>query len=342
MPDVAYKVVQSNEKTDPGIDIDIDMDVYGATIFSVIYDLSELFGGEDQDNLGVGLHLLRLSFVLLLLASNFSLQVGMCYYIYTYVVLTNVHSAEDVYQKYHNECFVDGQFNATRWKHWEWKAELCGIGFANFGFMFAVLSLWWLTMLNEFRKNERLITTLSTVQSTTKAAEMVHLGDDGVVRFKKISYEIRYGLYSILVVPKLCIAVGLLLIGTTWLTSTLNYAELILNAIALEFVIQVDEMLFSAMLPSFICARIANTKFWKPSEELSQMQRKDHFQVHYTLSYIYLFGVALLVYLFLSYGQSLPYIGVFPGFENDLACHEYLHAITRRVCKYGFECFPRA
>lgn len=341
MPDCAvYSQVPTE---DEGEEIDIDLDVYGATIFSVIYDLSELFGGVDQDNLGMGLHVLRLSFVLLLLVSNFSLQIGMLYYIYSFVVLGLVHKAEMVYQQYHDECFYNGQFNVTLWEEWEYKDDLCGMGFANFGFMYAIISLWWLTMLNEFRKNERLLQTLIRVPGTSDVGDMVYVKDEVTTYFKKVTCGIRYGLYAILVAPKILINIGLLLIGTIWLTSTLSYDDLILNAIALEFVIQVDELLFTAMLPSFICARISQTKFLIPGKgPKSPAQFRKTFVDGYQRSYTYLSGVCLLVYLFLTYGQNLPYVGVFPGFESDLQCQEYVGSKSRRVCVPGMVCFPKA
>lgn len=327
-----------------GEDVDIDQDVYGATIFSVIYDLAEIFSGTDTDDIGCFMNLMRLVFVLLTLTANFTLQISMLYWIYTYVVLTTVHTAEFIYQKYHAECFRRGQFSPELWEAWEWKEELCGMGFANFGFMFSVLTLWWVTMLNEFRKNEQLLGTLVQIRSTENLAEMVAVGEDGFVRFRKLTSQVRWTLYMVLVVPKFAIGIGLLLIGTIWLTATDSYGELILNAIALEFVIQVDELLFSAMMPTFICERIEETKFVMPAHgEQTVTQTRQVFYKGYMRSFIYFFGVGILVCVFLTYGQQLPIVGVFPGFDHDVAsCDAYFEETTRRICVAGEICFPKA
>lgn len=325
---------------DPGQDIDIDQDVYGATIFSVIYDLAELITGVDLDELGAWMNLTRLVFVLLTLMANFTLQVGLLYWIYFYIVLQSVHKAETIYQKYHADCFQDGQFVKALFDKWDYKPDLCGLGFANFGFMFAIQCLWWTVMLNEVRKNEQLLTTIMALPHTTNALEMVQVGeDDGVVRFKALTGPVRRTLYVVLILPKILICISLLVIGTVWLTSTCSFADLILNAIALEFVIEVDELLFQALLPSFICQRIDNTKFWMPSTSDSLEAKKRTFLVGYRRSYLYLFGTMASVYCFLTLGQLLPVIGVFPGFEDDVYCDDFNGESTRWLCIMGQECF---
>ena len=54
---------------------------------------------------------------------------------------------------------------------------------------------------------------------------------------------------ALLVIIRLFISVTLLIVGSLWLTYTVNVENLILNAVALEFVLEVDIMLF-ALAPS--------------------------------------------------------------------------------------------
>ena len=61
---------------------------------------------------------------------------------------------------------------------------------------------------------------------------------------KKITTPIRWALYLILLLPKMAISMTLLTIRTVWLAATDSFADLILNAIALEFVSAIDELLF--------------------------------------------------------------------------------------------------
>ena len=57
---------------------------------------------------------------------------------------------------------------------------------------------------------------------------------------KKITTPIRWALYLILLLPTMAISMTLLTISTVWLAATDSFADLILNAIALEFVSAID------------------------------------------------------------------------------------------------------
>lgn len=338
---VKKQLTQEELEEEPGEDIDLDQDVYGATMFSVVYDLSELLTGIDLDGFGLWMNMTRLIFVLVVLMANFTLQIGMLYWIYLFVVAPSVHTAQNLYRMYHVECFIDGEFSKAKFDEWDYKPDLCGLGYNNFGFMYAIVCLWWTVMLNEFRKNEQLMMNVSGIPHTSDPREMVSVGDDGVVRFKSFTPLVRWTLYIVLVIPKICICAILSLIGTTWLVATDSYGDLILNAIALEFVIQVDELLFQAMLPSFICARIDNTKFWKAGKKNSAEEKKKVFVQGYRRSFIYLSSLLIFVYILLTYGQSLPIVGVFPGYGYDVQCDDFFVEVTRRVCEWGDDCFAK-
>ena len=92
-------------------------------------------------------------------------------------------------------------------------------------------------------------TTLAERQEPGSDQVLVR-GSDDIHRVKKITTPIRWALYLILLLPKMAISMTLLTIRTVWLAATDSFADLILNAIALEFVSAIDELLFEAMLPA--------------------------------------------------------------------------------------------
>jgi hypothetical protein len=324
-----------------GEDIDVDLDVYGATIYSLIFDMMELISGVDHDKLGLKLNMLRLGFVLCILFGNFAMQGGMLYWIYNFVAAPSVHTVQYVYQKYHAEVFVDdGKYSKEAWEVFEHQDELCGIAFSNFWFMVAILCLWWTTMLNEMRKNERMIRNIASIRHTTNANEIVQVGEDGVQRVKFMTRTVRWMLYIILILPKIVIGLVLLVIGTIWLAATDSFADLILNAIALEFVIAIDELLFEAMLPASIHAKIEETKLWKPAKKLTPAENEKKTLGGYRRSCIYFFGTMGAVYLYMMYGQVIPILGVFPGYALDAECPTYMALTTKRLCEEGKQCFP--
>merc|ERR1719389_218913 len=91
----------------------------------------------------------------------------MLYWIYIYVVLPSVHTVQDIYQKYHSQIYTaEKQYDADSWHAWPEgnKEALCGIAFASYWFMFAILCLWCYTMLVEVRKTQRLMKDIKAVE----------------------------------------------------------------------------------------------------------------------------------------------------------------------------------
>jgi len=335
-------------------DIDLDEDVYGAAIFSFIFDSFEIIHatdsnhseGEDHDGLSLKMNIARISFVSLILVCNYLLQGSMLFFIVKFVVLTTLHETQRVYQRYHSEVFTDGAYDAAKWETFDAKDSLCGIAFSNFFFMYAILCLWWCTMLKDVRLIDKMRRNMSSVAHAATINDMIQFpeeGSDEPVRVKAFVTPIRMLLYFGILLPKLLISSGLLLIGTVWLSATDNFGDLILNAVALEFVIGIDELLFEAMLPGTIRERICETKLWvKPKKSTPESNAKN-VKAQYIRSLTYFLTVTVGVYIFMSIGQYIPRLGVLPNYANDAMCPVYLKDTTSWVCafnSYAEDCFP--
>merc|ERR1712224_1012172 len=108
-------------------------------------------------------------------------------------------------------------------------------------------------MMNELKACIRLqkdIAKLPHVPSDASISDTVLESEDGE------SYNIigltcctRFCLYVLVVIPKFSICLLLTHIGCRWLTATESFSDLILNALALEFVIGVDENILEFFLP---------------------------------------------------------------------------------------------
>lgn len=70
-------------------------------------------------------------------------------------------------------------------------------------------------------------------------------------RFLQMSY-IRFYAYCLMRLSRLAIAGALLYAGVLWLAGTTSITDLILNAVALSAILQVDEMIFAALMPKKI------------------------------------------------------------------------------------------
>jgi len=74
-------------------------------------------------------------------------------------------------------------------------------------------------------------------------------GDSGHVVITKISTCRKYMVYIFVALPRLVVGVCLAITGTSYLANTLNLADLILNAVALAFILDIDELIESAFMP---------------------------------------------------------------------------------------------
>ena len=63
------------------------------------------------------------------------------------------------------------------------------------------------------------------------------------------------------VIPKFIICILLTVIGLQWLTATEGFAALILNALLLEFIVDVDENILKFFLPKRCATALEATKF---------------------------------------------------------------------------------
>ena len=74
-------------------------------------------------------------------------------------------------------------------------------------------------------------------------------GDSGSVVITQMSKFRKVMLFIFVALPRLVVAVSLALTGTKYLANTLSLADLILNAVALAFILDLDELVESAFMP---------------------------------------------------------------------------------------------
>eukprot|EP00439_Symbiodinium_sp_Y106_P056116 s622_g7.t2 len=108
--------------------------------------------------------------------------------------------------------------------------------------------LWCLYLLKEFRL------------VGTGVEAILHVARSGATTFehgsfRTISYY-RCWFFCFTSLMRMAIAAGILYAGIIWLANTASITELMLNAVALGSVMEVDEMIFSAMMPKRIQNRV--------------------------------------------------------------------------------------
>jgi len=323
--------------------IALDQDVYGAGVYTIIHDSQVIMSKEHFFEHGCGGGAVddgfRVGFTICGLIINFVLQIQLLWFTCEFAVMPSVSRLQLIYQEYHSKCFEpSGNFNVTKWNMWDGQEQLCNMVFANSPFLYVMIVLWWMTMIAEIRECERLFRTIHHLRSTTSMKDVFRVVD-GEERIERLMCPVRYTLYCVIWLPRLFISCALLVLGTMWLAATHSVQDLILNAIALEFVVEVDKTLFDAMFPATLARHIENAKL-------------SHLKVDLTPLYGYVRSVVWMclnfggVAFYLSpLGQRMPLVGVLPQYANDALCPIYWGEQAKRVCSMwdhynGVQCFP--
>lgn len=343
-------------------EVPLPEDAYGAAIFAFIYDARELLSGRDHDSKPFWLNMYRLAYVMAVLGVNYMFQFLMLYWIFNFIVQPSVHSVQHVYQRFHAEFFsTDGEFLQEVWHSRDtqddqiYKDQLCHMVFSKFYFLSAVLMMWVMIMVIEFRRNSKLLQDLCRVPNCpSDHPEQMVKGtgggfeetdaDDEKLLVQGLTPAVRTTVVVLIVLPKFVIGTILMLMGMIWLSATESFSELILNSLALEFVITIDDRLFEALLPESYREDMTRVVLQIPRQRqtLEESVREDW--GFWKTSTFFLVAIPSFVLIYLKFAQFVPILGVLPFFKDDIqqACGDYLEVHKQRLCSSGFgeaQCF---
>mmetsp|Transcript_73383 Transcript_73383/g.129474 ORF Transcript_73383/g.129474 Transcript_73383/m.129474 type:complete len:649 (-) Transcript_73383:30-1976(-) len=112
---------------------------------------------------------------------------------------------------------------------------------------YVALGLWVMAVFKEYHTIAELVSVIVELPAQTSDHSAVL--EDGAITVVSISTMSRTILLGFVCVSRAGIATGLLVVGGRFIAQTPELADLVLNAIALEFVLDVDEALFAVLLP---------------------------------------------------------------------------------------------
>jgi len=314
-----------------------------------VYDVALLSSINVAQNSNHPVYLTKLGLSMFALLVNYVFQVLLLKWTYFYVVVPSIHDMQVEYQSYHRDCFDEhGVFSQEKWLKWpdEYKESLCNMVFSTTGgsnpFLYIVLCLWFMAVFYEIRQNVDMVVQGVGSLRVDSSKDIILHGEGDDSRIVGLTCSTKIFIYAFILIPKMVISVCLLLIGAMWLAATDDFADLILNACALEFVISIDEVLFNAFTPFVVKREIGFTrvKMARVAKRLiEETSRKFIWK-----AYAYYLLIFLMVYLYQFKGQTLPYVGIMPGYANDAACPDYWIERTHRPCMIhnlrGTPCFP--
>merc|ERR1719409_1588883 len=131
--------------------------------------------------------------------------------------------------------------------------DICRIPLSQPHFFGLILLIWTMTILFELRKAFSLQLTIMMLPHVPTMAKALGADDDdsddlgSVIRGMTFFHKFALGVLTFL--PRVGIAGYLLWVGCRWLLATNNFGDLILNAVALEFILCIKEGLYATLMP---------------------------------------------------------------------------------------------
>lgn len=342
------RVTREMMTTGEGVDMeckDLETSVWGITTLSIIR-LSALKCTPAL--------IVKVGYAAFISLLNYWLQFTTLYYVNRYIVGDAVHGTQVNYAQYHAEVFnPDKSFNETEWKTWTGPyMELCNLSMSKASFTVVILFMWSTRILTEFRDIHTLMSDVLAVIPLPRGAsssDMMQSADtDDGQQFNVVSMTCccRFWIFTLVVVPKAIIAVILIYIGSRWLVATESFSDLILNALALEFIIGTDELVYDGFSPSLLKKAVESTKLCKlnPSGEKTPDDEENFCQVvcAYGRSLVMVLACCFWTILYMNYFQQ-----VIPSYPFDIApnCGGWFSKRYDPLCPIGTkdpmtDCFP--
>ncbi|CAJ1360143.1 unnamed protein product [Effrenium voratum] len=316
--------------------VDLPADIYGVAIAVAVGDLPCILSCSQVTKV----RLMRFIFGISTMAVNLWLQMLILWNVNQYIVQGAVHDAQTNYAQFHREIFdKDGTFQQDKWDAWNngpYK-ELCNMAVSRSSFSAGIVFLWSARMLNEVKATLQLaldLCALSPLPTGAQPHQMMYEvknESDETERFEIVAVNklARLLLTTTVLLPKMVVAVCLTIIGCRWLAATQSFGDLILNALALEFVINIDELMYEAFTPLSLRQVIEMTKFAHVPQTNNMQKLTDETTHELLRNMFYVLALVAWSFVYLNYAQQ-----VLPNFPHDI--HD--HCSTRFYEQYSLKC----
>lgn len=335
--------------------MEMQRNVYSAGIASVVQAISVGFPGEVKETQPVSLARLMVAATVVLTAVG--MQLFLVLRVQGLVCAGSVHSIRQVYSDYEKhmysrtyltvngfhrgsgpEFFLPGKFQGL---DDEVKVTVCQIPLSQPDFLFAILFIWSMTVFAEIRRcgawgfrflcvtdtsSDAHVLVTRAVHDETGPATLHQSRHDAGIAYGlsegesgllALSMTIK-GLIGSLFVVQTGTALVLLWIGCRWLLATANFSDLILNGLALVFIVEIKDMLYDDVLP----------RLFQHETEAIRVKREPLTMSCHTLltPIIWMTVSATWVFLYMRYFQQ-----VLPGYQWDVRgpCSEFLMEFLR-------------
>mmetsp|Transcript_111 Transcript_111/g.236 ORF Transcript_111/g.236 Transcript_111/m.236 type:complete len:412 (+) Transcript_111:39-1274(+) len=314
----------------------VDEDVYGAGVATLVRDSYSLIEGKG----GLILRISRLSSSFLLMLFVVFLQIFIILQMQKLVASRAVTEIRQIYGRYEFVMYgadmshvyltpngfprgVDPKYfdpaNFGRLTESE-QGSACRIPFSQPQLLLPILFIWTLTIVADLRRCGDLFVRLVLATPTiTSMRDAIVEGEGECEVVVGLTKPLKATLMVTCIVPRYLIDVYLLWLGCRWLAATPSFGDLLLNAVALEFILLLKDTLYAGVVPDRNKRATQNTLIqpWQKTEPANYRVFLSSFllilvTVSWVLYYVYRFQMVL------------------PDYKWDVAkvCASYVKSIT--------------
>jgi len=288
----------------------------------------------------------RVAFVFFLFLTNLLIQIVLLMYIGKLLMLPDILGAQDLYKKFHEEAFDNMEVNQEMFNDMpaSEKELLCGMALSQGLFVRVIIFLWVSTNVGELRDNLAKtvgIVNLPQLPDGMDTRLMVRdLPDTAESEYCVVCLNMKgkVGLFVLVFIPKFIIAIALTFIGSIWLIAAESIGDLILNSLALAFVVKVDELIAAVFFPSRLQDNLVNLCIMLPCDE--DEKDEDKLMQKIVNEFFQCAGVVLITIVFVEI--TFRFQPVLPHYANDVTtpCVVYLNSQVPWCLPWQRDCFP--
>jgi hypothetical protein len=296
----------------------LDEDTYGMGIAAIIKDSYWIVHGQGP----TAARVLQFLSAIALIVFTVGLQGYFIWHLGELVTAPAVTHARHIYEQYEVAMYAPGHLYNNTAGHLrgvdgpkgpyfrpenfddlpkDLKDSACAIPFSQPGFFAAVLIIWTLTVVNNLKRVTELmyhfIWITPTVSSVT---QMMKQDDHNHTIVKGVTCPIKCVLITLVGIPRILMNTVLLWNGSRYLAATFSFADLLLNAIALEFILLLKDLLWTVVISDRNKREVANMRYFARE----RVGRVSGF--NYLESWFWLLLSILYVGMYFNFQQTLP------------------------------------
>jgi len=260
----------------------IDVDIYGAAVSSLICDTNALALGRHCETNSIRAFRVIISFTGCWL--HMGLQTYLLYMTSSVISTSVITKFRKTYSIYELHMYGDNMnatymtrpnyhrghpehFDPTRFATLDDVIQhtICQMPMANDVFFLAIIFAWTLSCIVDVRKSSQMfhafIVRMPCVPTVSQSVKhFVRDHDEPEVAIVGIPLHFKAILFFLILLPRLIVDAMTIWLGCTWLAATSQMGDLLLNAVALEFVVLLNELIVRALVPKHGLDGLERTK----------------------------------------------------------------------------------